>query len=85
MGAALTTPASGWFSNSTLYVGYSATDSGGSGLYHTYYSLDGGPTQVASGRIPVSATGIHNVSIWSVDVSGNVGIPRWCPRSSWTT
>jgi hypothetical protein len=78
-GSPLSTPASGWFNNSTLYIGYTATDSGGSGVYHTYYSVDGGPTQLASGRIPISASGIHNVTIWSVDVSGNIESPKAVP------
>jgi len=53
-------------------VALSATDTGGSGLSHTYYKLDGGSTVTYSGPFTVSALGSHSVSYWSVDNATNI-------------
>jgi hypothetical protein len=49
-----------------------ATDNtGGSGVAHTYYRMDGG-AQTESTLIGVSGSGTHRVDFWSIDWAGNV-------------
>ncbi len=52
-----------------------ASDSGGSGVAHTYYRLDDGAQQTGT-SISVSTLGAHRVEFWSVDVAGNIEDPR---------
>ena len=51
----------------TLYP----TDTGGSGLQATYYSIDFGPTILYSAPFTVSFVGGHTVRFWSLDVASN--------------
>ncbi len=56
---------------STVQVTLTATDSGGSGVAHTYYKVDGGSYQTYSGAFTVSGDGSHTVTFYSVDNAGN--------------
>jgi hypothetical protein len=74
---------SGWYTSEAITVwlmSYDLPEGTGSGVNHTYYRLNNGPTQdynVASG-IPLVVTqdmqwmGTWAVNFWSVDRSGNV-------------
>ena len=66
-----TNAATGW-STSGVTVTLSATDTGGSGLSSTWYTVDGGSAQLYTGPFLVSGDGVHPVSYWSVDMAGNV-------------
>jgi len=58
---------------SNVKVTLNASDTGGSGVAHTYYSVNGGATIVYSGAaFTVSALGSDSVLYWSVDRAGNV-------------
>ncbi len=57
----------------SVQVTLSASDTGGSGVAHTYYQLDGGSTITYSGSpFTVAAGGSHSVKYWSVDGAGNI-------------
>jgi hypothetical protein len=59
----------------TATVHLTATDTGGSGLVHTYFMVDSGAQQ--SGLvISVGGIGTHALEFWSVDASGNVETPH---------
>lgn len=60
----------GWYASPTLTL--TADDGAGSGIAHTYYSLDGGPTTEYSGPISGFTTGNHFVQYHSVDNVGHV-------------
>lgn len=73
----------GWYTSEGVTVWLSAYDlpeGTGSGVNHTYYMLNGGPTQeyIVDTGIPLTVnqsmqwTGIWNVTFWSVDRAGNV-------------
>jgi hypothetical protein len=70
--AALAPPAvHGWYMHPTVTL--SATDTGGSGVAHTDYRLDGvGSFQAYSAPFAVSGDGSHTLEYRSVDVAGNV-------------
>ncbi len=51
-----------------------ATDEGGSGVAHTYYTVDGG-ARVEGTEIVVTGAGMHDLTFWSVDNAGNVENP----------
>jgi Pro-kumamolisin, activation domain/Bacterial Ig-like domain (group 3) len=55
----------------TVQVTLSASDTGGSGVAHTYYQLDGGGTVTYAGAFNVITLGSHTVKYWSVDAAGN--------------
>jgi hypothetical protein len=58
--------------DTAVQVTLNATDTGGSGVLHTYYQLDGGSTITYSGAaFTVSTPGSHTVKYWSVDGAGN--------------
>ena len=60
-------------------IALTATDnSGGSGVAHTYYVLDGA-AQVEGTSASITTTGTHTLEFWSVDVAGNIE-----PRNSAT-
>ncbi|MDR3688270.1 MAG: hypothetical protein P4L46_02745 [Fimbriimonas sp.] len=59
----------GWFV-STVTATLSASDP--SGIQATYFTLDGGPTQVYAGPIAISGDGVHTLAYWSVDSLGNI-------------
>jgi C1A family cysteine protease len=61
---------SGWI-NHAQSVTLTPSDSGGSGLAHTYYTLDGGGQQTYSGAFSVSGQSSHIVTYWSSDNAGN--------------
>jgi hypothetical protein len=48
-----------------------ATDNGGSGVAHTYFTVNGG-SAVDSSTVRVSVAGTYAITFWSVDVLGNV-------------
>jgi len=72
----------GWYTSQSVTVwltSYDLPEGTGSGVNHTYYTLNGGPTQeyiLTSGITLVANnqtqwTGIWDVNFWSVDRSGN--------------
>ncbi|OLE24309.1 MAG: hypothetical protein AUG44_19605 [Actinobacteria bacterium 13_1_20CM_3_71_11] len=64
-------PASGWFVTSGIPVAFDATDAE-SGVAATYYTIDGGPTQVYGQPFTADlGTGNHTIAYWSVDLAGN--------------
>ena len=69
------TPASnaaGW-NPTDVAVGLTAVDDlSGSGVAGTYYTLDGGLQQSYNTAFTLSTEGVHTLSYWSVDASGNV-------------
>jgi len=59
--------------DTAVSVTLNASDTGGSGVAHTYYTLDGGAQTTYSGSaFNVSTIGGHTVKYWSVDAAGNV-------------
>ena len=66
------TQTSGW-SQTAVSVSLAPTDTGGSGLSSTWYTVDGGSPQLYTGApFLVAGDGSHPVSYWSVDMAGNV-------------
>jgi len=64
---------SGSIYETAVGVTLSATDTGGSGVAATYYTVDGGAQTTYSGSaFTVSSLGAHTVKYWSVDGAGNV-------------
>jgi hypothetical protein len=62
-------------------VTLTATDTGGSGVDKTYYSLDGTtPTLVYSGPITISNDGIYTMKYYSQDKAGNAEIIKTAPQ-----
>ena len=61
---------SGWINHSQS-VTLTPSDSGGSGLAATYYTLDGGGQQTYSGSFSVSGQASHTITYWSSDGAGN--------------
>lgn len=60
----------------TAFLWLSATDSG-VGVSKTYYSIDGGATQIGNGvTLNLLTLGAHNVKYWSVDKLGNTEAQR---------
>jgi len=59
----------------TATVHLTATDTGGSGVAHTYFMVDSGAQQ-SGVAISVSGIGTHALEFWSVDASGNVETPH---------
>jgi hypothetical protein len=66
-----TSATTGW-STTGVTVTLNATDTGGSGLSSTWYTVDGGSAQLYTGPFLVTGDGSHPVSYWSVDAAGNV-------------
>jgi len=50
-------------------IAFSASD-GGSGVQHTFYTVDGGP-ELEGGSVRVTGAGAHTVEFWSEDYAGN--------------
>jgi outer membrane protein assembly factor BamB len=65
----------GWY-RSSVQVSLTGDDNGEAGVNHTFYSVDGGPTQTYAGVFPVSGEGQHQVSFWSTDWFGNTEAPK---------
>lgn len=59
----------------TATVTFVATDTGGSGVAHTYYRLDAG-AQTEANSLTTTALGSHSVEFWSVDGAGNAEAPH---------
>ena len=62
-------PVNGWYRHPTVTL--TATDTGGSGLDHTEYRLDGSGWLTYSAPFAVSGDGTHTLDYRSVDVAGN--------------
>jgi putative cell wall-binding protein len=60
----------GW-STAPVTFSLTATDTGGSGVAHTYYRLGSGASVTYTGPVAVSADGATTVTYWSVDAAGN--------------
>ena len=61
---------------SVAAIHLTATDNtGGSGVAHTYYRLDGGTT-LEGIVVTTNALGAHTLEFWSVDVAGNAETPH---------
>ncbi|HEY5548462.1 MAG TPA: YCF48-related protein [Coriobacteriia bacterium] len=56
-------------------ISLTATDTGGSGVAHTYYLLDNDP-RVEGLKIEVPGEGEHTLEFWSVDVATNEETPH---------
>ena len=70
------TAVSGGYSTPTQ-VTLSATDAGGSGVAHIYYSVNGGATLTYAGTaFSVSTLGSNTVKYWAVDEAGNVAAAK---------
>lgn len=61
----------GWTAG-PVTVTLTATDVGGPGIAHTYYTVDSGGQTLYSGPFAISAAGSHLVTYWSVDLNGLV-------------
>ena len=48
----------------------------GSGIYKTYYILDGGLQTEYTGPFTVSEQGSHTVQFWSIDIADNTEVPK---------
>ena len=48
----------------------------GSGIYKTYYIIDGGLQTEYIGPFTVSEQGSHTIQFWSVDIAGNTEVPN---------
>jgi hypothetical protein len=59
----------GWI-NTDVTVTLSASDTGGSGLEATYYTVNGGAEQTGN-TVEFTAEGTHTLTYWSVDKAGN--------------
>jgi Tol biopolymer transport system component len=60
-----------YYANSAT-ISLTATDEvGGSGVVHTYHTVNGGP-EVDSSTVKVSRTGAYTLVYWSIDLAGNV-------------
>jgi len=65
---------SGWYTND---VQLAFTSSGGQdGVARTLYRLDGGPETEATGPVTVAGDGIHTITYYSVDNSGQRELPQ---------
>jgi len=59
----------------TAIVHLTATDTGGSGVAHTYVIVDAG-AQKSGLSVAIDGIGAHTLEFWSVDASGNVETPH---------
>jgi photosystem II stability/assembly factor-like uncharacterized protein len=67
--------------DSAATISLTTTDTGGSGVAHTYWRLDGG-TQTEGTTVIVSGEGTHTLEFWSVDVALNEETPHKTARFS---
>jgi hypothetical protein len=70
------TDASTWHTTTPQTVTLTADDGSGSGVAHTYYTIDGGGQQTYGAPFDISAEGPHTVVYWSVDNAGNAEVPQ---------
>jgi hypothetical protein len=61
----------GWFQRSSVQFTLSASDTNGSGVAASYYTIDGGSQQTYTAAVTIASQGDHTVSYWSVDYAGN--------------
>jgi hypothetical protein len=66
----------GTWANQAVTVTLSASDSGGSGVAATYYTINGGSQQTYSAPFTLSTDGIATVVYWSTDKAGNEETPH---------
>jgi len=65
----------GWYTGPVTVTLSAQDDMGGTGVAHTYYTVDGGPQQTGI-SLTVSANDTHSVAYWSVDNAGNEELPH---------
>jgi hypothetical protein len=70
------TDSSSWVASDPRSVTLTGDDGDGSGIAHTYYTIDGGGQQTYAGAFDISAEGPHWVTYWSVDLLGNAETPQ---------
>ena len=61
----------GWYTGNASVELSATDDAGGSGVDHTYYSVDGGAQQMYAAPITDLGDGTHTISYWSRDIAGN--------------
>ncbi len=66
----------GSWTNQAVTITLSASDTGGSGLAHTFYTLDSGSQTTYSAPFTVSTEASHTVTFWSTDNAGNEETPH---------
>jgi hypothetical protein len=59
----------GWYSSPVTFTATATDDV--SGVFATYYKIDGGSTLTYSAPITISVNGLHQIEYWSVDNVGN--------------
>jgi len=71
---------SGWYTTTPVTVSLSATDTGGSGVAQTKYTLDGSDPSTSAAAIaytrPFTVSQTTTVRFYSVDVAGNAEQPK---------
>lgn len=63
--------APGTWTNQSVTITLIASDTGGSGVASTYYTVDGGAQQTYTAPFTLSTEAAHTVTYWSVDNVGN--------------
>jgi hypothetical protein len=62
-----------WSATGGIPVAFRATDTNGSGIAATYYTIDGGARQTYGEPFTAELSdGTHTITYWSVDIAGNV-------------
>ena len=71
-------PNTGWQNTAQQVTLTPGDGSGGSGVAHTYYTVNGGATTTYTTpfTIPVTATGTNTIVYWSVDAANNAETPH---------
>jgi hypothetical protein len=59
----------GWYSSPVTFTATATDDI--SGVFATYYKIDGGSTLTYTAPITISVNGVHQIEYWSVDNVGN--------------
>ena len=74
------TRTSGWHTAASSFT-LAASDTGGSGLATTSYTVDGGATALYAGSVIVNGDASHVITYWSTDAAGNVEVhPHGLPQ-----
>ena len=66
----------GAWTNQAVTITLSASDTGGSGLAHTFYTLDSGAQTTYSAPFTISTEASHTVTFWSTDNADNEETPH---------